>query len=65
LVLLQGPNKQQGDSTAAAGAAASQQQQQQVVVVDQGAWKQLGQLLSKKVDRINHMQVRYNIRVEV
>jgi hypothetical protein len=49
---LQGPNKQQG----AAGGANKQQQQQQVVV-DQEAWKQLAQLLSKKVDRINHLQV--------
>ncbi|WIA17457.1 hypothetical protein OEZ85_014302 [Tetradesmus obliquus] len=54
--VLQGPTKQQGNS-AAAGAAAGQQQQQQQVVVDQSAWQQLAQLLSKKVDRINHLQV--------
>jgi hypothetical protein len=51
---LQGPNKQQGAATAA---NKQQQQQQQQVVVDQEAWKQLAQLLSKKVDRINHVQV--------
>jgi hypothetical protein len=52
----QGPSKQQG-ATTAASQQQQQQQQQAVVVVDQEAWKQLAQLLSKKVDRINHLQV--------
>eukprot|EP00878_Enallax_costatus_P014555 GHUV01015226.1.p1 GENE.GHUV01015226.1~~GHUV01015226.1.p1 ORF type:complete len:244 (+),score=55.24 GHUV01015226.1:597-1328(+) len=53
---LQGPNRQQDD---AAGPTSPQQQRQQQrgTAVDHQAWKNLSQLLSRKTDRINHLQI--------